>query len=91
MLQALAAAVPAQAVDEPETGALEAGTATEASAGSQKGKETRSAALRLWAELLERFPEDLDFSSFWDAWFCAVEPLMGRLTVEVGGCPLSSP
>ena len=45
----------------------------------------RSTALRLWAELLERFPEDLDFSSFWDPWFCAVEPLMERLTVEVGG------
>lgn len=89
ILQAVAAATTTLAVGEPESEALEAGVTT--SAGPHKGKEMRSAALRLWAELLERFPEDLDFSSFWDAWFCAVEPLMGRLTMEVGGVFLLSP
>lgn len=44
----------------------------------------RSAALRLWAKLLERFPEDLDSSAFWAAWSCAVEPVTRKLTVEVG-------
>ena len=80
----MAADALAVAVDEPQSEDLEMGTATEAMAGPQKGKEMRSAALRLWAELLERFPEDLDSSPLWDAWFCAVEPLMERLTVEVG-------
>ena len=82
-LQAVTAAAPMEAVDEPGPEDLDASVAPEASAGPQKGKEMRSAALRLWAELLERFPEDLDFSSFWGAWFCSVEPLMGRLTMEV--------
>ena len=71
----MAAAAPT-AVYEPESDAMEADVCHKASAGPQKGKEMRSAALREWAKLLERFPEDLDFSAFWAARFCAVEPLI---------------
>ncbi len=46
-------------------------------------REVRSLVLRLFANLLQRFPDGIDFNPLWQPFFAAAEPLMQRLPTEV--------
>lgn len=45
-------------------------------------KEVRTLSLRLIASIIERFPTAVDYTFFWPELFSAIEPLVGRLTLE---------
>ena len=60
------------------------GSAAEGGPASKEGARTiRSSALRFWASVLERFPDNTDYNCFWHRFLTAVQPQMPRMAVEV--------
>ena len=53
-------------------------------AEKQEGdREIRTSSLRIFADILLRFPEALDFNTLWPRFFGAAEAIIQRLPVEV--------
>ena len=63
-----------------QSGVVEAPQPEEAMEGA---RELRGSCLRLLAQMLERFPNTVDYNFMWPRFFAAVTPLLPRIPTEV--------